>query len=59
MSDQKRQAVLLGGAVLSFDGDFSVIKPVFDVDDDAERGARAEVTLGRGHLVPPKESAGR
>ena len=58
MGDQKRQAVLVGAAVTRLDGNSSVVEPVFDVDDDAERGSCAEVTLSRGHLAPPKESAG-
>ena len=58
MSDQKRQAVRVGSAVFSFYGDSGVVEPVFDVDNDAECGSCAEVTLGRGHPAPPKENAG-
>jgi len=41
VSDEERQAVLLGAAVTRLDGDSGVIKPVLDVDDSAERGTRA------------------
>jgi hypothetical protein len=59
VSDEERQAVLLGAAVTRLDGDSGVIEPVLDVDDGAERGTCSEVASSRGHGDLLKEKAGR